>query len=211
METIILYHKSDFTAPIYAERDEVYGNRNTLYDEYYITVVDAFVFHTSWRMFLQKRSMNKKVSPGLLHTSVGGHVNVGEPIEYTLAHETMEEFWYPSILVPHSIGWEESLEKFVPYLDRWVLMKQIFTGPIDFIGTDWQKSYDIFNDFIGIFGGEPENLDKSAECFIPKTLEEIDELISTKTDILTTSFIKHYEMHREQFYVFREVLLKYVK
>lgn len=47
METIILYHKSDFTTPIYAERDEVYTHRNTLYDEHYITVVDAFVFHTS--------------------------------------------------------------------------------------------------------------------------------------------------------------------
>ena len=42
-------------------------------------------------VFLQKRSLTKKIQPGKWDTAVGGHVDPGENIEQALARETFEE------------------------------------------------------------------------------------------------------------------------
>lgn len=209
MEIITLYHQSDFTTPILAPRDEVYAKRNTQYGEHYIAVVDAFIFDTSGRLIMQKRSMKKKVSPWLLHTSVGGHVNPGEPIDFTLAHECVEEFGYPPLILPDEISWDIGLKKLESYLGKFVLMKKLCNWQLEFTHVDsngTHNAFDLCHDFIWIFSWAPENLDHSADGFFPLKLEEIDKIIDCDSEKITRSFQAHYQLHRDYFYEFRDML-----
>lgn len=54
-------------------------------------VIHLHLFNTGGRLFLQKRSANKDIQPGKWDTSVGGHVNPGEPVEDAVRREASEE------------------------------------------------------------------------------------------------------------------------
>ncbi|MDZ7832614.1 MAG: NUDIX domain-containing protein [Desulfobacterales bacterium] len=69
-----------------APRCEIHGNRDWLHQ-----VVHVLVFDDRGRLLLQKRSLEKTVAPGKWDTSVGGHVDCGESIEYAMQREMAEE------------------------------------------------------------------------------------------------------------------------
>lgn len=54
-------------------------------------VVHLHLFNRSGGLFLQKRAMTKDIQPGKWDTSVGGHIGLGETIEYALSREASEE------------------------------------------------------------------------------------------------------------------------
>ena len=54
-------------------------------------VVHLHLFNSSGHLFLQKRAMTKDIQPGKWDTSVGGHIGLGETIEYALLREAAEE------------------------------------------------------------------------------------------------------------------------
>ena len=54
-------------------------------------VVHLHLFDHTGRLFLQKRSQTKDVLPGFWDTSVGGHINSGEPVPQALLREAREE------------------------------------------------------------------------------------------------------------------------
>lgn len=49
------------------------------------------IFNQEKKIFLQKRSQQKTIDPGLWDTSVGGHVNAGESYTACIYRETNEE------------------------------------------------------------------------------------------------------------------------
>lgn len=53
--------------------------------------VHILVFDSSGRVFLQKRSMRKDMSPGLWDSSCAGHVDAGEDYDAAAARELREE------------------------------------------------------------------------------------------------------------------------
>ena len=53
--------------------------------------VHVFVRNSRGGIFLQKRSLTKKIQPGKWDTSVGGHLQVGESYEAAAARELQEE------------------------------------------------------------------------------------------------------------------------
>ena len=64
-------------------------------------------------VFLQKRSLTKKIQPGKWDTAVGGHVDLGENIEQALARETFEEIGirqFNASLLKKYI-WQSSVER----------------------------------------------------------------------------------------------------
>lgn len=69
-----------------ARRSEVHGNPALMH-----RVVHVLVFGSDGRLYLQKRSMNKDVAPGLWDTSVGGHVDPGEALPVAAMREMKEE------------------------------------------------------------------------------------------------------------------------
>jgi isopentenyldiphosphate isomerase/intracellular septation protein A len=54
-------------------------------------VVHLHVADDKNRIFLQKRSLKKKIQPGKWDTAVGGHISSGETLEAALKRETAEE------------------------------------------------------------------------------------------------------------------------
>ncbi len=54
-------------------------------------VVHLHVFDYQGRLYLQKRSMQKRIQPGKWDTAVGGHISFGEQISDALQREAFEE------------------------------------------------------------------------------------------------------------------------
>lgn len=78
--------KEDGTVVGKAGRKECHNNTFLLHP-----VVHLHVFNSSGALLLQKRADNKDIQPGKWDTSVGGHVDFGEPIEVALKREVFEE------------------------------------------------------------------------------------------------------------------------
>lgn len=69
-----------------ATRDYCHGGAGLLHPVVHLHILDR-----SGRIYLQKRSMNKRCQPGRWDTAVGGHVDYGETIGEALMRETREE------------------------------------------------------------------------------------------------------------------------
>jgi isopentenyl-diphosphate delta-isomerase type 1 len=76
------------------ERDEVVGQatRREVHARGLLhRAVHVLVFDRAGRMFLQKRSMKKDMSPGLWDSSCSGHLDSGEDYDHAAARELGEE------------------------------------------------------------------------------------------------------------------------
>lgn len=67
-------------------RSYVHGGSKLLHPVIHLHIIDRME-----RIFLQKRSLTKKICPGMWDTAVGGHVSYGEMIIEALLRETREE------------------------------------------------------------------------------------------------------------------------
>jgi isopentenyldiphosphate isomerase len=80
------------------ERDEVVGRatrREVHARGWRHRAVHVLVFDQAGRIFLQKRSMLKDMSPGLWDSSCSGHVDAGEDYDAAAARELGEEIGVP--------------------------------------------------------------------------------------------------------------------
>ncbi len=76
-------------------------------------VVHLHVFNSKGELYLQKRSMSKDIQPGKWDTSVGGHINPGEPVETAVKREALEELGLSDIrpLFQTRYIWKSSRER----------------------------------------------------------------------------------------------------
>ena len=76
------------------ERDEVIGRQTRRIVHatgLWHRAVHVLVFDHQWRVFLQKRSMLKDLSPGLWDSSCSGHLDAGEDYDPAAVRELAEE------------------------------------------------------------------------------------------------------------------------
>jgi isopentenyldiphosphate isomerase len=99
------------------ENDHVIGQieRNEAYKRGYsnFRVIDAFIKNNEGKLFIPRRHENKRLFPGALDCSVGGHVTSGDSYEETLKKEAFEElnldidrcvYKKLGVLTPHEDG-----------------------------------------------------------------------------------------------------------
>lgn len=109
-----------------ATREECHNGSKFLH-----SVVHVHIFSSEKKLLLQKRRQDKDIQPGKWDTSIGGHIQSGEPLEDALKRETLEEAGVkidPKQLVPIArYIFESEIEKELvfSYIYRW-------DGPIEF-------------------------------------------------------------------------------
>jgi isopentenyldiphosphate isomerase len=132
-----------------AKRSECHGNPDLLHQ-----AVHVFVVHPeTGDLFLQQRSTKKDVQPGKWDTSVGGHVDAGEPAETAVLRELREELGITN-------GTPE-------YLYRY-----LWQSPVE---SELIRSYRLHHS--GPFTLQPEELDDGRFW----SLQEIEEHLGTAT------------------------------
>lgn len=67
-------------------REYCHGGQKPLHPVVHLHIIDRYS-----RIYLQKRSMRKRIQPGKWDTAVGGHVSYGESITEALFRESSEE------------------------------------------------------------------------------------------------------------------------
>ena len=72
-----------------AARHDVHGGTRLLHP-----VVHLHIVNRDGELFIQKRSMKKRMFPGLWDTAVGGHIDYGELLEAALFREAAEELGF---------------------------------------------------------------------------------------------------------------------
>ena len=110
-------YKKEEWLPIVNEKGEIKGQapRSVCHSGSKLLhpVVHLHILNARHEIFLQKRSMTKKLLPGKWDTAVGGHVSMHESIEDALKRETFEELGITRFKVEmlgHYV-WESPIEK----------------------------------------------------------------------------------------------------
>lgn len=86
------------------ENDSVVGKkkRSEVYAQHLhnFRVVNAFIINSQGKIWIPRRTANKRVFPSCLDMSMGGHVESGETYEQTFKRETQEELNLDTDTVP---------------------------------------------------------------------------------------------------------------
>ena len=161
-EMITLYKKEAPNTPILCERKDFYDNRYGKYRDHFCAIVDVFLFNKHGELLFQKRALNKKISPGRLHTSVGGHINPGEKAVFAVTHESMEELGVAVLPFPAD-EFPAAFHKLEPYADHAALLHELGDHFLDYPAAD--PSQGNIQDrnwfYLGRYDGPVENLDHS--------------------------------------------------
>ena len=90
-----------------ATRGECHSDRSLLH-----RAVHVFVLDRQGRIFLQKRSMQKRIQPGRWDASVGGHVDPGETPKQAAVREMDEELGIAGVELEllHEYVWRSEVE-----------------------------------------------------------------------------------------------------
>lgn len=104
----------------------------------------------------------------------------------------------------------QALDTLARYREKIIITQPLCFWEMDHVVSDEFMS--VFkrekrHDFVGVFGGEPKNLDASVESFHAMTLEEIDRHIHENSHNFTNSFLLTYQKLHAEFFAFRAELL----
>jgi isopentenyldiphosphate isomerase/intracellular septation protein A len=105
-------------------------------------VVHLHVLNSAGEIFLQHRSMSKKVQPGKWDTAVGGHIAYGEDLETSLRREAEEEIGLTEFQ-PHLLQkyvWETDVERELVFSFVCELKGNLKLNPVEISeGRFWTK------------------------------------------------------------------------
>ena len=158
------------------EKDEVIGQeRRSVVHQRGLRhrAVHILIFNQKGELFLQKRSMNKDVSPGCWDSSCCGHVDSGETYEIAAVRELDEELGLKNV-------------------DAGQLAALFKVQACEETGEEFVRVYRL--DHEGPFELHPEEIDEGRWF----ALSEVDRLIAEKPDEVAVSFRyiwKRYENH----------------
>lgn len=213
MEKLIISHYINDDIK-YIWRQEFYNNRWTKYWDYCVHVIDMFIFNQYGEVLIQKRGKHKVKMPGLLHTSVWGHVNEWELPSYTVFHECMEEIWVPSYLVmDNDQDFKKTYTKLKAYSDRFVLTKHI---------SSYKKLFDKFSDgawreeqfrdmvhlYFWLYDWPVQFLDRAADGFERFSMDDLKNAITDAPERFTLAMLTYFPVQESKM---RDFVSRYCK
>lgn len=165
-----------------------------------VSIVQIFLINESGEIIIQKRAKHKKHNAGLLDKTVWGHIQYGDPVDYTVMVETVEELQCPSIVVKEDEDFGQRLGLLRNYIDTIAVVSHIDTkievlkniyredGEIDIA----KKNYL----FMWVYGGRLKNVDKEAMWLLYYELDDLLEEMKQYPNMFTHDlefFVHTYE------------------
>lgn len=105
----------------------------------YIRAVDMFIVNSEGKLWIPKRTANKRIAPNGLDYSVGGHVDSGETYMQALVRETEEE-----LNIKLNPAHLELVKKFAPASTAYFRSVYLYKSdempnfnPNDFVSAEW--------------------------------------------------------------------------
>lgn len=172
-----------------------------------VEIIHVFVFNESGELFVQKRSHDKAHNPGLLDKSIGGHVQEGDPIDYTVMVETVQELQVPSIVLRSEHDFKKTMGLLHSYLNTIAIMKhfhvdtkfhlldRVMNGEVVTIANKVHL-------FFGVYGGRIKTVDKEATGVLLYTLDNLAKELETFPDMFTNDlkyYFEHYQKDMKEF------------
>ncbi len=203
-ELIVLYTKEAPNTPLSAGRTAYYDHALDTYSTHYPCVVDVLLFNSQGELLLQKRARTKRFNPGKLHTTVGGHINVGEHHDFTMVHECMEELGAPLLLFPKET-FPDAYSKLHAYATRAAFGYFVDERFRDF-RTDSKFAQTAIKDrsyfYLGLYDGPFGSPDRDSAGYEWMSLETFGDQMKNHPDQFTNGialFVDVYKKEIEEF------------
>lgn len=164
-----------------------------------VSIVDVMLFNESWELIIQKRAKHKNHNAGLLDKTVWWHLQYGDPVDYTVMVETVEELQCPSLVVKEDEDFGQRLQLLKDYIKTIAIVSHIDTDVIYMQKQLEGKTITIANRvylYFWVYGGRVKNVDKEAMGILYYSLTDLKEEISQHPDMFTYDlkyFVEHYE------------------
>lgn len=168
-------------------------------------IVDILLFNEAGELFVQKRSKHKSHNPRLIDKSLGGHVQSGDSIEFTVMVETVQELQVPSIVLRSDNDFTKAYKLLKNYLDATAIIKHLDTKIFSLKKLINGDNITIANNvhlFIGLYGGGTKTVDREATGVLQYTISDLEEEITQTQEIFTHDlqvFLKEYKSEIEKF------------
>jgi len=184
-EIVNTYLLADPDNVIPMDRDEFYKEqievfKKTRKSSRACEIVDCLIFNSDNEILIQKRSFEKNHNPGLLDKSIGGHVQYGDTLDYTMMVETVQELQTPSIVLRNYQDFKKALILLSKYLNTIAIVNHSLSKILILEKVIKGKKIKIANKvnlFFGIYDGAIKPVDKEAKGVLYYSLNEIDNEI----------------------------------
>jgi len=210
-EIVNTYLLTDPDNIIPMDRDEFYKEQIEVFEKtgiptMAVEVVHCLIFNSDKEVIIQKRSFEKKQNAGLLDKSIGGHVQYGDTLDYTIMVETVQELQTPSIVLRNYQDFKKALILLGAYLNTIALINHSLNKIVISERIIDGKKVSIANKvnlFFGIYDGATKPVDKEAKGVLyyklNEFIKEIDTIPQTFANDLI-AIIKDFKPEIEKFF-----------
>ncbi len=164
-----------------------------------VSIVDILLFNESWELIIQKRAKHKNHNPWLMDKTVWGHVQYGDPVDYTVMVETVEELQCPSLVVNEDEDFEQRLMLLKDYIKTIAIISHIDTDLVHLNkvidGEDIKIANRVYL-YFWVYAGRVKNVDQEVMWILYYNLQDLKNEIKQYPNIFTDDlkyFIQHYE------------------
>jgi isopentenyldiphosphate isomerase len=192
-EKIIAYDLDTPEVPIVMDRNEFYREQTEVFKQEgkptkAIEVVNILVFNPQGDVIVQKRSITKAHNPNLLDKSVGGHVQAGDTLTYTVMVELLQELQTPSIVVNSDQEFIKTNALLKEHLETIAIVKPIITTlylPKKVIDTEEIIIANKMHLYFAVYAGRVRPVDKEAKGILFYSSSELTEELKKQPALFT--------------------------
>ena len=175
------------------------------YKDFFIEVVQIFLFKSNGQLALQKRSETKNHNPGLLDKSIGGHVTCGFTPKLTVMGETIQELGTPAYVADNPNEFGMMLEILREHTNTVSLVQHVDTidiRPVKIIGGERFNVGNRSHIYFGIYDGPIDFKDSEAAGINYFSLEELESKIKNDHSLFTDDMHLYLDIYGSRMYDF---------
>lgn len=172
-----------------------------------VEVIQIFLFNSRGEVMIQKRAFDKAHNAGLLDKSLGGHVQYGNSIDYSVMVETLQELQTPSIVLKNKSDFEKTFGLLKEYLHTIAVLRHIESDTLmisNRIGDSFVEIAKRIHVYFGIYDGRIRPADGEAKGVLWYSIDDLKREMAAFPDTFTQDLhvlLRRYESQMRQFLV----------